>query len=157
MAKLITKLSRRPYKRPESVLVVVHALDQVLLLQRKDDPTFWQSVTGSMLTEESHPLVSAIRELAEETGLKTEQGHMRDCECSAWFDIYPHWQFRYAPGVRRNLEHVFCFEMTAPVLVTLSDEHLDYCWLDKDKAAQKVISETNREAILRFVPSSPVL
>ncbi|MEO6898003.1 MAG: dihydroneopterin triphosphate diphosphatase, partial [Caldimonas sp.] len=38
----------RPYKIPESVLVVIHtaALD-VLLLERADAPGFWQSVTGS--------------------------------------------------------------------------------------------------------------
>ncbi|MEC7360158.1 MAG: dihydroneopterin triphosphate diphosphatase, partial [Pseudomonadota bacterium] len=36
------------YKKPESALVVLY--DQhyrVLLLQRQDDPTFWQSVTGA--------------------------------------------------------------------------------------------------------------
>ncbi|HSQ05275.1 MAG TPA: dihydroneopterin triphosphate diphosphatase, partial [Burkholderiales bacterium] len=36
------------YKKPVSVLVVVHTRDlQVLLLERADRPGFWQSVTGS--------------------------------------------------------------------------------------------------------------
>ena len=37
------------YKRPVSVLVVIYAEDtkRVLMLQRRDDPDFWQSVTGS--------------------------------------------------------------------------------------------------------------
>ncbi len=36
------------YKRPVSVLVVIFAQDtkRVLMLQRRDDPDFWQSVTG---------------------------------------------------------------------------------------------------------------
>lgn len=147
---------KRVYKRPESVLVVVYAQNQVLLLQRRDDPLFWQSVTGSMLSEETEPRESAIRELLEETGLTMAQGQMHDCEYSAWFDIYPHWLFRYAPGTTRNLEHVFCFEMATQAAITLSDEHLDYCWITKDEAVQKVISDTNRDAILKFVPSSTV-
>ncbi|WP_242550092.1 ATP-binding cassette domain-containing protein, partial [Pantoea agglomerans] len=37
-------------KHPVSVLVVISARDtgRVLMLQRRDDPTFWQSVTGSL-------------------------------------------------------------------------------------------------------------
>ncbi|PVF13341.1 dihydroneopterin triphosphate diphosphatase, partial [Yersinia pestis] len=33
------------YKRPESVLVVIYAKSsgRVLMLQRRDDPDFWQS------------------------------------------------------------------------------------------------------------------
>jgi dATP pyrophosphohydrolase len=37
------------FKLPVSVLVVIYAEDtkRVLMLQRRDDPDFWQSVTGS--------------------------------------------------------------------------------------------------------------
>ncbi len=37
------------FKLPVSVLVVIYAEDtkRVLMLQRRDDPAFWQSVTGS--------------------------------------------------------------------------------------------------------------
>ena len=39
----------RAYKRPESVLVVVHSSDgMILLLKRADIEDFWQSVTGSL-------------------------------------------------------------------------------------------------------------
>lgn len=43
------------YKRPVSVLVVIYAEDtkRVLMLQQRDDPDFWQSVTGSL--EEGRP------------------------------------------------------------------------------------------------------
>ena len=38
------------FKLPVSVLVVIYAEDtkRVLMLQRRDDPAFWQSVTGSL-------------------------------------------------------------------------------------------------------------
>ena len=36
------------FKRPESVLVVVHAAaGRVLMLERTSPPRFWQSVTGA--------------------------------------------------------------------------------------------------------------
>ncbi len=37
------------FKHPVSVLVVIYAEEtkRVLMLQRRDDPEFWQSVTGS--------------------------------------------------------------------------------------------------------------
>ncbi len=43
------------YKRPESVLVVIYAFSsrRVLMLQRRDDPGFWQSVTGSLDGDET--------------------------------------------------------------------------------------------------------
>ena len=35
------------YKRPVSVLVVIHTPDlQVLLIERADHPGYWQSITG---------------------------------------------------------------------------------------------------------------
>ena len=38
------------FKHPVSVLVVIYAEEtkRVLMLQRRDDPEFWQSVTGSL-------------------------------------------------------------------------------------------------------------
>jgi len=56
------------YKRPESVLVVIHTpRGEVLLLRRRQPADFWQSVTGSLEWGES-TAQAARRELAEETG-----------------------------------------------------------------------------------------
>ncbi len=57
------------WKRPESVLVVVHTADQVLLLERVRPAGFWQSVTGSLEAGETASQ-AAIRELGEETGFR---------------------------------------------------------------------------------------
>ena len=59
------------FKRPESVLVVVHTGDgRFLMLRRRAPAGFWQSVTGSLRWDEHDPAVAARRELREETGLE---------------------------------------------------------------------------------------
>ena len=70
-------MEQRPFKIPESVLVVIHtdALE-VLLIERADAPGFWQSVTGSRDFPEEAFEATAIREVAEETGIDaTAPGH----------------------------------------------------------------------------------
>ena len=57
------------YKHPVCVLVVIYAKQtkRVLMLKRRDDPDFWQSVTGS-LEEGETPYQAALREVQEEVG-----------------------------------------------------------------------------------------
>ena len=66
----------RPFKIPLSVLVVIHtpALE-VLLIQRADAASFWQSVTGSKDHEDETFEATAIREVAEETGCRIAHAH----------------------------------------------------------------------------------
>ena len=57
------------FKRPVSVLVVIHTPDfHVLLLERAAHPGFWQSVTGSQEDDEQ-AIETAQREVGEETGI----------------------------------------------------------------------------------------
>ncbi|MDQ0628694.1 8-oxo-dGTP pyrophosphatase MutT (NUDIX family) [Pantoea agglomerans] len=88
------------YKHPVSVLVVISARDtgRVLMLQRRDDPTFWQSVTGSLEAGES-PLATACREVNEEIGIDVlaERLEVEDCQRQIDFEIFPHFRHRYAP------------------------------------------------------------
>jgi len=59
------------YKIPESVLVVIHTADlDVLLIERADKAGFWQSVTGAKDTAEESLFETAVREVAEETGIR---------------------------------------------------------------------------------------
>src|SRR3989344_7570765 len=105
----LSPLSTRKFKRPESVLVVVYTrTGKVLLLKRADDPDFWQSVTGSLLWEETEPRQAAARELREETGFRATEG-LRDLQLTHRYPILPKWRQRYAPEVRENTEHVFAF------------------------------------------------
>jgi len=138
-----------PYKRPISVLVVIHtATLQVLLLERVVPPGFWQSVTGSLEADES-PLQAAIREVNEETGLAVSSDQLRDWHHTNRFEIIENWRARYAPGVTHNTEHVFslCVPAPRPVRLALAEHRLQL-WLPLEEAARKASSWTNRDAIL---------
>ncbi len=140
----------RPFKIPQSVLVVIHtpALD-VLLINRADTPGHWQSVTGSKDTEDEPFELTAIREVAEETGIDARAGVLRDWSLENLYDIYPHYLHRYAPGVTRNLERVFGLTVPAGTPVTLNPrEHTAFRWLPWREAADACFSSSNAEAIL---------
>ena len=139
------------YKRPESVLVVViSATNAVLVLQRADRPTYWQSITGSLEHQES-PEHAAWRELREETGLDHQAGVLLDCQTYNFYEIYPHWRARYAPGVTVNKEHVFVFQVPAVCRIQLSpSEHLSYQWLSVAAARRRMFSQTNRQVLARL-------
>ena len=147
----------RPYKIPESVLVVIHtpALE-VLLLERADAPGFWQSVTGSKDSVEESLVDTCVREVGEETGIVVggagiALAALRDCELVNVYEIYPRWRARYAPGVTHNTEHVFALEVPAGTPVTLAPrEHTALRWLPWREAADACFSPSNAEAILHL-------
>ena len=147
----------RPFKIPESVLVVIHTpqLD-VLLIERADHPGFWQGVTGSKDTVDEPLLRTAAREVLEETGIPAQPEDFRDWSLANIYDIYPVWRHRYAPGVTRNTEHVFSLCVPAGTAVRLSPrEHSAWQWLPYREAADRCFSPSNAEAVLmlpQFVP-----
>lgn len=148
---------QKPPKIPESVLVVIHTpqLD-VLIIERADRPGFWQSVTGSKDRLDEPFSETAVREVAEETGILVGANGVADAVLRDWhheieYEIYPVWRHRYAPGVTRNTEHWFSLEVPAGTPVTLSPrEHTAYVWLPYDQAAAKCFSSSNSEAILQL-------
>jgi len=144
----------KPYKIPESVLVVIHTADlHVLLIERADRPGYWQSVTGSLDALDEPLRQTAARELLEETGIVAdgEQIVLRDWQLSNIYTIYPVWRHRYAPGVTENTEHVFSVEVPRDTPITLSPrEHLNHVWLPYLEAADKCFSSSNAEAILQL-------
>ena len=143
-------MSNKPFKIPQSVLVVIHTPSRdVLLIHRADAPGFWQSVTGAKDGEEESFEACAIREVSEETGIDARQGILTDWLIENVYDIYPHWQHRYAPGVTRNTEHVFGLCVPDGSAVTLNPrEHTGYRWLSWREAADECFSPSNAEAIL---------
>ena len=138
----------KPYKLPVSVLVVVYTPDfNVLLLERADKPGFWQSVTGSQLEGETLQ-ETATRELFEETGLDARRYGLVDWRKQNVFEIYPHWRYRYAPGITQNTENVFSLEVPHMVDVALAPrEHLAYAWMPWREAAERAFSWSNAQAI----------
>jgi len=152
----------RRVKIPESVLVVIHTpLLDVLLIERADMPGYWQSVTGSK-DEADEPLeTTAIREVAEETGIVIGSSDVPRAQLRAWglvnvYDIYPQWQHRYAAGVTKNTEHVYGLCVPRTVQVTLAPrEHIAHVWLPWRDAVARCSSASNAEAIMhlpRFAP-----
>ncbi len=147
----------RPFKIPESVLVVIHtaALD-VLLLERADAPGFWQSVTGSKDSENESLAETCLREVGEETDIAIGTPEAPFLALVDWrlvnsYDIYPQWQHRYAPGVKRNIEHVFGLRVAKDVPVRVAPrEHLRFEWLAWRAAAERCASPSNAAAILQL-------
>jgi len=141
------------FKHPFSVLVVIYAQDtgRVLMLQRRDDPDFWQSVTGSLERGET-PAEAARREVGEELAIDVaaEGLTLEDCRRQIEFEIFPHFRHRYAPGVTHNTEHWFRLALPRERSIVLS-EHLAWRWLDAPEAARLTKSWSNRQAIEEFV------
>lgn len=148
------------FKIPESVLVVIHtpALD-VLLIERADNPGFWQSVTGSKDSPQEDLQLTAQREVFEETGIAADIVQFIDWSISNIYEIYPAWRSRYAPRVTRNTEHVFSLCVPHGTTIKLSPrEHIAFQWLPYLQAADQCFSPSNAEAILllpRFAASLP--
>lgn len=150
-------MTTRPYKIPESVLVVIHTpAREVLLIERADKPGYWQSVTGSKDTTDEPLVQTCIREVAEETGIEIGDGgvpaaDLRDWQLANVYEIYPVWRHRYAPGVTHNTEHVFGLTVPAGTPVRLNPrEHLSHVWLPWREAADRCFSPSNAEAILHL-------
>jgi dATP pyrophosphohydrolase len=138
------------YKRPLSVLVVIHTPEsQVLLIERAAQPGFWQSVTGSQDEGDASFLHTAQREVREETGIDAPLRAFVDWQLSNTYEIYPAWRQRYAPGVTHNTEHVFslCVRSGTPVQLA-PREHRACQWLDLLAAADACFSPSNAEALL---------
>ncbi len=134
------------FRRPESVLIVIHtAGGEFLLLERRRPPGFWQSVTGSL--EWGEPAdVAARREVMEETGI--EQGVLVNLQWTQVYEILPAFGKVYAPGVTLNLEHAFSLRLPHRMPVRLSDrEHVQYRWAPAADAMETASSSTNRAVI----------
>ena len=144
------------YKIPESVLVIIYRPDgQVLLMHRTqlapEGVPFWQCVTGSKDFAEEDWRATAVREVAEETGI---DALAPGCELQDWaleniYTIYPQWLHRYAPGVWWNTERVFGLRVPVDTTVRLNPrEHTAHAWHDWREAARRCYSPSNAEAIL---------
>lgn len=139
----------RRFRRPESVLVIVHTVAlECLLIERVSPAGFWQSVTGTLGWDET-PAEAAAREVREETGL--DPSGLQDAGITRAFPILPAWRSRYAPEVTENLEYLFYLELPEQRRVTIDPaEHRGSVWLPVADAIAKVASWTNREGLERL-------
>lgn len=145
------------HKIPQSVLVVIHSPDlDVLLIERAQQPGFWQSVTGSKDQVNEPWADTAMREVAEETGIVVGSPTVPVLALQDWaleniYEIYPVWRHRYAPDVTHNTERVFSLCVPRNTPITLAPrEHINYVWLPWQEAADRCFSPSNAEAILQL-------
>jgi len=140
-----------PYRRPESVLIVIYTDGgEFLLMERRRPAGFWQSVTGSLEWGELADS-AARREVVEETGIT--QGVLVNLQWTQVYEILRAFGKVYAPGITRNLEHAFSLRLAQRVPVTLSaSEHVQFRWAGGADAVETASSSTNRAVIeqLRF-------
>lgn len=142
------------YKIAESVLVVIHAGAQQVLLLRRADMGTWQSVTGSKDHIDEPFAETAAREVFEETGLNVDAPgvSLRDCAWENHYTIYPSFVHRYAPGTTHNTERVFVLALPQVLPIRLSPrEHTACAWLPWAKACEQVYSASNALAIARLL------
>jgi dATP pyrophosphohydrolase len=151
----------KPFKIPQSVLVVIYTLAlDVLVLRRTDGDglgaEYWQSVTGGKDSFDEDWRHTAEREVAEETGIDCGTGAGEHAVLVDWqleniYDIYPQWLHRYATGVTRNTERLFGLRLGERCTVRLNPrEHTAYEWLPYQQAAERCFSPSNAEAILQL-------
>lgn len=137
-------------KRPFSVLVVIQNTNhEFLLIQRADDETFWQSVTGCIEQNET-PLECAYREVFEETGIDCiAMGYqIVDLNIVNHYEIHKEWLSRYEKGALFNTEYVFFVKINSNSLIKLNpNEHTAYKWLDYFKSIDLITSTTNKSAL----------
>lgn len=141
------------YKNPISILVVIYVenTQRVLMLQRKDDPEFWQSVTGSLVEGETLQQ-TAIREVKEETGIDilAENLTLFDCQECVEFEIFPHFRYKYAQNITHCTEYWFLLALPQECEPVLT-EHLAFQWLPAKQAIQLTKSWNNSAAIAKYL------
>lgn len=142
------------HKQPRSVQVVIFAETdcghEFLLLRRvASHGGFWQSVTGSLEDEETHP-EAAVREVREETGIIVSAEDLIDLQLLNTFEIAPQWRNKYAPGVTQNDEVCFAIRIGKCAVRVDAIEHDAWAWMGYDRAMKMVHWESSTLALARL-------
>ena len=139
-------------KQPRSVQVVVFnetaGRRSYLMLKRiARYGGHWQTVTGSLEPGETH-LAAAVRELAEETGIKAAPEEFINLQLVNRFEIAPEWRGRYAAGITHNEEVCFAISVLSRVIRMEPGEHKEYRWVEYGEAVEMAYWESTRRALV---------
>lgn len=138
------------YKQPRSVQVVIFAdaddQRRYLLLRRiPEHGGFWQTVTGSLESDESHKQ-AAVREVFEETGFTACEAELIELGIINSFEIAPLWREKYAPGVSHNEEICFALRVAQREPRLDPTEHDSYTWTYYEHAWKLLYWESTKRA-----------
>jgi dATP pyrophosphohydrolase len=123
---------------------------EFLLLRRlSTHGGFWQSVTGSLEGEETHP-EAAVREVLEETGIVVTAEDLIDLHLLNTFEIAPQWRTMYAPGVTHNEEVCFAISTAKCPVKVDAIEHDAWMWTTYDQAMQMLYWESSKRALAKL-------
>jgi len=131
-------VTRRPgaYFRAGAAAVILNADGLALAIERADTPGAWQCPQGGLKDGET-ALAAAIREVAEETGIASE-----DIERVAEFPVPlvyvlpPH--YRTAKTGLGQVQFWFVFRCRRPVTVSLGQEARSCAWRSFGEIAEQV-------------------
>jgi lipoyl(octanoyl) transferase len=130
----------------------VHRGRVLLLHRRAERGNFWQPITGSIEAGES-PLMTARRELLEETGHSAEPV---DLELSQSFMIESQFLASRYPAPIIASEIVFRAELDSAAPIHLDpEEHDRWGWFTFEEAYEKIRWTDDREAIERVASQLP--
>ena len=113
----------------------------VLLLWRPPERGhIWQPVTGKIEPEDEDFVEAGRREVLEETGIG-QVARVLD----------PATEFRFGKNNQEVVEHLVGIELESPPPVHLSDEHIDYAWLEPPEALDRLHWEINKEGLRKIL------
>lgn len=116
---------------------------QYLILKRSESiktyPGIWQTVTGTIETNES-ALTATIRELKEETSLESD---------NIWCLPYVTTFFDYYEN-KVNFAPVFGVLVDFKEIVSISEEHTEFKWADFDECHELMVLPSHRDGLRVF-------
>ena len=114
---------------------------------KRNDMQIWQFIAGGGEDEDSSPLSAAKREAFEEGNiLKTEKYFSLETQCSIPTSCFKTARSIWGKEFLVIPEYSFAVEISNSK-IHLSNEHLQYEWVDYDTALQRLRYDSNKTAL----------
>ena len=131
--------------RKVQVIVYTRTPDVAVLLLRRPPERghIWQPVTGKLESADPGFAEGARRELLEETGI---DGAGRVIETAV--------EFRFKKKDQDVVERVMGVELAGQLPVRISAEHVEYAWLPRAEALDRLYWDINKEGVRQVLDAT---